>query len=136
MGGNSPVLRVCLDGVDPSRAGRAQQEAGTPVPRPRTPVVGHRWTGWREGPQGALVELCDRCGMEARHGIWMLDDHGRAVTGMVWLRPDGTAAQVLPFAHHADRQPREPVDMLPVAEAYPGAEVGGTPLCPGSPDAW
>ena len=36
--------------------------------------------------------------MQARHGEWMLDATGRAVTGIVWSTPDGTAVRVRPFA--------------------------------------
>ena len=98
--------------------------------------MGHAWGGGRQGDGGALVETCERCGMEARHAIWMLDDQDRPVTGMVWLRPDGTAARVLPFAWTEHRRPPGHEPLLRVQDAFPGASVGGTPPCPGSPDAW
>ena len=77
-----------------------------------------------------LVETCQKCGLQSRYGEWMLDTDGRAVTGIVWVDPDGTAVRVRPFAWNKNRRPSSTQLVESIANTYPHASIGGTPPCP------
>lgn len=92
---------------------------------------------WGHGARLAEDELesrCKHCALIERQ-VWLLDDEGRAVAGLAWIRPGGSAVAVRPFAFSKNRRPQNPPTRS-WAQVYPDVPVTGSPQCPKSPDGW
>lgn len=94
----------------------------------------HSWGLGLRPNEDEFTITCDHCALTERE-IWLLDDQGRPVKGLVWLRPNGSAVAIRPFAHSRRRQPQNrPTRQW--ANEYPSVPVSGTPQCPKSPVGW
>lgn len=94
----------------------------------------HSWAAGSRPNEDEFCAVCKHCGLTELER-WLLDDEGRAVVGLVWLRPNGSTAAIRPFAYSKNRRPK----VLPRSswqDQYRGVPIGGTPECPKSPDSW
>jgi hypothetical protein len=94
----------------------------------------HWWEPRPRPSPDELESVCRHCGLTELH-TWLLDEDGRPVAGLVWLRPDSNAVAVRPFAFSKNRRPA----VLPTrtwSDLYPGVPVSGTPQCPKDLSAW
>ena len=91
----------------------------------------HRWGLIVRAEDGTWSVECKNCGLIERHGYY-LGEHGQTLEVLQWLTPRGKLLRIRPIV---DIRPTSKGE-LRIDAAFPGAEVGGIPACPKSPDAW
>ena len=94
----------------------------------------HSWGAGSRPNTDEFATICEHCALEERQ-VWLLDEDGRAVIGLVWLRPGGSAVAIHPFAYSKNRRP-ESRPTRSWAEQFAGVPRSGTPECPKSPEGW
>lgn len=94
----------------------------------------HYWQPTGRPSPDRLTSECRNCGL-LQDDLWLLDEQGRAVFGKAWIKPNGEAVVIRPFAYNNSRKPQEqPTQSW--AQHFPHAPVSRSPECPKSPEGW
>lgn len=91
----------------------------------------HRWGLIVKAEDGTWSVECKNCGLIERHGYY-LGERGQTLDVLQWLTPQDKLLRIRPIV---DTRPTSKGEQR-IEEAFPRVEVGSSPECPQSPDAW
>jgi hypothetical protein len=101
---------------------------GSPIAQPsaRPTNKGRRKHSWD-------MDSCRHCGLRQQDDGWYRAANGQVVRVLRWLTPSNRLVRIYPYnGRGAPRGAAVPT----IDDAFAGADVGGTPDCPKTPEAW